>query len=112
MPQISRQHPLCVAIMPPKISLPFAASGCCALGLNTISIIPFSRLSASKHLSLSTSAQFLLANARHVTGSFSQATSEDRYMGDGTIHVLPNSKAHTEDVGRTVHIYFVSQQDE
>jgi hypothetical protein len=47
----------------------FAASGCCALGLNII-IIPFS-LPCSKHLSL----KWLC----HVIGSFSQATSENRH---------------------------------
>jgi hypothetical protein len=33
---------------------------------------------------------------------FSQATSEDRHIGDATAEV------HIEDVGRTVHIYISS----
>ena len=69
--------------------MPFVASGRCALII--IIIIPFSHLRAPKHLSLtwlSQIAQFLLANARHMIQSFSQATSDDRHIGDAIAHVL------------------------
>ena len=60
--------------------MPFAAGGRCALGLNIIIIIPFSLLRAEgplTHMAL-----------HHVIGSFSQATSEDRHIGDTTTHAL------------------------
>jgi hypothetical protein len=77
MSRISWLHPICVAVMPPK---EIHASRYCTLGLNIIITIPFSRLRDEAHLTHMA--------LRQVIGSFSQATSEDRRIGDETVHVL------------------------
>jgi hypothetical protein len=43
----------------------------------------------------------------YVIGSFSQATSEDA-SGMQLRVSISNSVLHIEDIGRTVHIYFLS----
>lgn len=56
-------------------SMPFAASGCCALGPDCCGV-PFSLSAAHSEAPLTQMA------LHHVIGSFSQATSEDRHIGD------------------------------
>ena len=98
MPQISRLHPLWVAVMPPppKKIHSFCGQWPLCPWADIITIIPFSRLLSEVSL-------------HHVIGSFSQATSEDINAWYATSRAsLSNSEAHFEDIGRTVHIYFSS----
>ena len=57
--------------------MPIAANGNCALGLYIIIIIPFI-------WRLRTKAPLTHMSLRHMIRSFSQATSEDRHIGDAT----------------------------
>jgi hypothetical protein len=75
--------------------------GRCALGINVIIIIPFSLSAACSIAPLTHMA------LRHMIRSYSQATSEDRHIGDATAS-LSNSEVYIEDIGRTVRSYFSS----
>jgi hypothetical protein len=80
MSWILQWHPLCVAVMHPPKSMPFADSDCCALCPGCC-VVPFSLSSAHSKAPLTQMA------LHHVIGSFSQATSEDRHIGE-TIPIL------------------------
>jgi hypothetical protein len=92
-------------MQPKKKSMPFAASGRCALGVNII--IPFSRSAAGSKAPLTHMA------LHHVIVSFSQAKSEDRHFGDATVRVIIQFRgAYLRYWKKCPHLLNVSQQDE
>jgi hypothetical protein len=101
MSRISRRHPLCVAVMHPKKIHAFCGQwpeGC---------IVPFSVSPALSEAPLTHMA------LRHVIGSFSQATSEDRHIGDATACILIQFwGAYWKYWKNCPHLLFVSQHDE
>ena len=102
MPWIFRWYSLCMAVMPPKKNpCLLQASGLCALGLNIIMIIPFSPLHAEAPLSL-TLLSVMWSSLSH------RLQVKTDTSGTQLRSTLSYSEAHTEDIGRTVHIYFSS----
>ena len=105
MPRISRLHPLCVAIMPPKKIYAFCGQWalCPCAEYNKYNslllIISFSQLRAShshgSHMALWSCLSHRL-QVKTDTSGMQLCVS------------LSNSEAHIEDFGRTVHIYFSS----
>ena len=107
MPQISRRHPLCVAVMHPK------KNPCL---LQPVAIVPLAWSAAL------CSSPWVLRALKHLSRTwfsimwviryFSQATSEDRHIGDTTASFLIQFRgAYWRYWKNCPHLLFVSQQD-
>jgi hypothetical protein len=83
----------------------FAGSGRCALGPKCY-VVPFCLSAACSE------APIIDMALHHVIGSFSQATSEDRHIGDTAALFLSNSEVDIEDNCKNCpHLLFISQQE-
>ena len=80
MTQISRRHPFCVAVMPPKKIYDFCGQW---------QLCPWPRVwHCALHPWRCSEASLTHMALCHMIGSFSQATSEDRHTGDTTACIL------------------------